>query len=97
MFVVLAFILTGCSNADVQSKPTLTPMLTPEASSTELTRIIEINPEVQDGVIHVAAKGASCDSHPEHATCHIHQQDWGIPVKITEAGEGALRLSLSGD
>ena len=35
MFVVLALILTGCSNADVQSKPTLTPKLTPGTSSSE--------------------------------------------------------------
>jgi thiol-disulfide isomerase/thioredoxin len=81
---------------DVSSTPPEL-LLSGAGSASELTRIIEINPEVQDGVIHVAAKGASCDSNSEHATCHIHQQDWGIPVKITEAGEGILRLSLSGN
>jgi hypothetical protein len=81
---------------DVSSSPPEL-LLSGAGSSPELTRMIEINPEVQDGVIHVAAKGASCESNSEHATCHIHQQDWGIPVKITEAGDRILRLSLSGN
>lgn len=62
----------------------------------ELTRIITINPEISEGVIHIAAKGASCESDTEHAACHIHQQDWGIPVNISESGAKELRLSLSG-
>lgn len=66
-------------------------------ASTDLSRTLEINPEITEGVIHVAAKGASCESDVEHAMCHIHQQDWGIPVKISDAGDPVLRLSLSGN
>lgn len=66
-------------------------------ASTDLSRKIEISSTITEGVIHVAAKGASCESNVEHATCHIHQQDWGIPVKITDSGDLVLRLSLSGN
>jgi len=65
-------------------------------NSSELTRVISLNPKITEGVIHVAAKGASCDSGVEHAACHIHQQDWGIPVKVSATGSKILRLSLSG-
>jgi cystathionine beta-synthase len=34
------------------------------------------------GVLHVQAKGASCEDG-EFAACHIHQQDWGIPIVVT--------------
>jgi hypothetical protein len=71
-------------------------LLSGTGNSPELTRTITINPEITEGVIHVAAKGASCESESEHAACHIHQQDWGIPVTISDTGDKELRLSLSG-
>lgn len=66
-------------------------------SSTELTRQLTINAEVGEGVLHVAAKGASCDESATDALCHIHQQDWGIPVRISPTGTGEIQLVLSGD
>jgi hypothetical protein len=55
---------------------------------------------VAEGVLHVAAKGASCDDtggDPQaHAACHIHQQDWGIPVVLDTDGVSRVTLILSG-
>lgn len=65
-------------------------------SSYSLNRSLSLNPEISEGVLHVAAKGASCDVDSEHATCHIHQQDWGIPVVIDSRGDKKLTLGLSG-
>jgi hypothetical protein len=66
-------------------------------NSQELTRKIVLNPAITEGVLHVAAKGASCDESEEGAQCHIHQQDWGIPVKVTSTGVGSVELVLSGN
>lgn len=65
-------------------------------SSVELKRRIVLNPAISEGVLHVAAKGASCDESDEAAQCHIHQQDWGIPIKVSEAGVGVVELVLAG-
>jgi thiol-disulfide isomerase/thioredoxin len=59
----------------------------------DLTRVLRIDPAVGDGVLHVAARAASCDVHGgEGAACHLHQQDWGIPVRVV--GDGSRRLTL---
>jgi hypothetical protein len=64
---------------------------------TELTRRLRLDPAVGDGVLHVAARAASCDAHAaEGAACHMHQQDWGVPVRVTEAGADTLELPLGG-
>ena len=42
-------------------------------------------PAVGEGVLHVAARAASCDVEGENAACHIHQQDWGVPIRILAA------------
>ena len=65
-------------------------------NSTELSRRIVLNPEITEGVLHVAAKGASCDESEEGAQCHIHQQDWGVPVKVSSSGTSTVDLVLSG-
>jgi hypothetical protein len=63
----------------------------------ELTRKITIDGTVGDGVLHVAARAASCDAHGgEGAACHMHQQDWGVPVRVSPAGVQRLVLPLSG-
>ena len=52
---------------------------------------------VGDGVLHVAARAASCDEDGgEGAACHMHQQDWGVPVRVVEGGATQLVLPLSG-
>jgi hypothetical protein len=66
-------------------------------NSAELNRKIILNPEITEGVLHVAAKGASCDESAEGAQCHIHQQDWGIPIKVSVSGSSTVALVLSGN
>lgn len=71
-------------------------LLSGAGSSVELSRKISLNPAVTEGVLHVAAKGASCDDAVEAAQCHIHQQDWGIPIRVTSTGKSVVELVLSG-
>jgi hypothetical protein len=66
-------------------------------NSTELVRRIVLNPAISEGVLHVAAKGASCDESEQGAQCHIHQQDWGIPIKVSNEGSSTVELVLSGN
>ena len=61
----------------------------------ELTRELRINPEISHGILHVAAKGASCNTDAEHSACHMHQQDWGVPVRITSLGSSDIQLILA--
>jgi thiol-disulfide isomerase/thioredoxin len=63
-----------------------------------LTRRIELDAHVGDGVLHVAAMAASCDeaSGAEFPACHVHQQDWGVPVRLAEGAPSELRLNLAG-
>lgn len=61
----------------------------------ELTHRLRLNPELAGGVLHVAAKAASCDDG-EFPACHLHQQDWGIPLRIVEGAPDRLPLILRG-
>lgn len=65
-------------------------------TDTALERDIRVNPEVGRGVIHVSARAASCDADPavEFPACHMHQQDWGVPVELREEGPSEMVLSL---
>ena len=67
-----------------------------DGRNSELTRILEIDAAVGDGVLHVAAMAASCEESSEHAACHVHQQDWGLPVQVVDGGATRLELVLSG-
>lgn len=54
------------------------------------------------GTLHVSVQAAACDADPatgdapEHAACHLYQQDWGIPVIIDEGAPALLVLDLRG-
>ena len=61
----------------------------------ELTRTLVIG-DVKDGVLHVTASAATCDDDVAHAACHLHQQDWGIPVRVVADGVDHLDLMLRG-
>lgn len=71
-------------------------------SSADLEREIVIaNPAVSgvsEGVLHVSARAASCDiaDENEFPACHMHQQDWGVPVKLVADGSSDLTLLLAG-
>ena len=68
-----------------------------EGRGTDLTRRLVLDPAVGDGVLHVAARAASCDVEAgEGAACHMHQQDWGVPVRVTAEGDVKLQLPLGG-
>ncbi|WP_371616927.1 NHL domain-containing thioredoxin family protein [Streptomyces sp. NBC_00454] len=66
-----------------------------EGAGTDLFRELALNPELTEGVLHVSAMAASCDDDPanEYPACHVHQQDWGVPLSVTADG-GATRLPL---
>jgi thiol-disulfide isomerase/thioredoxin len=66
--------------------------------STDLTRRLVIDERVGDGVLHVAVQAASCDdsAEVEFPACHMHRQDWGVPVRVTPDGSARLELVLSG-
>ena len=63
---------------------------------TALERTITLDPAYAEGVLHVSARAASCDADPavEFPACHMHQQDWGVPIRVVEGGPDHLDLSL---
>ena len=67
-----------------------------EGRGTDLFRQLVLDPSVGEGVLHVAARAASCDIEGENAACHIHQQDWGVPIRVAVEADGVLRLPLGG-
>jgi thiol-disulfide isomerase/thioredoxin len=77
-----------------------------EGADTDLSRILELNPEIEEGVLHISAMAASCDDTAsvsgsaaganEYPACHVHQQDWGVPVRLTAEGTDRLPLVLAG-
>ncbi|MGP3773045.1 NHL domain-containing thioredoxin family protein [Streptomyces sp. SDT5-1] len=69
-----------------------------DGAGTDLARELTLNPDVTEGVLHVSAMAASCDDDPanEYPACHVHQQDWGVPVRVVEGGAERLPLVLAG-
>ncbi|MFD8892369.1 NHL domain-containing thioredoxin family protein [Streptomyces sp. NPDC059566] len=69
-----------------------------EGAGSDLFRELTLNPDVTEGVLHVSAMAASCDDDPanEYPACHVHQQDWGVPVRVTADGTSRLPLVLAG-
>ncbi|MFJ6389309.1 NHL domain-containing thioredoxin family protein [Streptomyces sp. NPDC091972] len=72
-----------------------------EGAGTDLSRTLGLNPAIEQGVLHVSAMAASCDTpsgdgSAEYPACHVHQQDWGVPVRLTRTGTDRLALVLAG-
>lgn len=67
-------------------------------AGTDLGRDLVLADGVTEGVLHVSAMAASCDDDPanEYPACHVHQQDWGVPVRVTAEGAPRLPLVLAG-
>jgi hypothetical protein len=68
-----------------------------------LLRTLELASGIAEGVLHITARAAACDGPenedgeiPDHAACHLYQQDWGIPVLLTDDGDTELVLDLRG-
>ncbi|MFI1798352.1 NHL domain-containing thioredoxin family protein [Streptomyces sp. NPDC020379] len=76
------------------------PELLAEGSGagTDLGRDLVLAAGVTEGVLHVSAMAASCDDDPdnEYPACHMHQQDWGVPVSVVADGVSRLPLVLAG-
>ena len=69
-----------------------------DGKGNDLTRRLVLDRHVGDGVLHVAATAASCDDDAavEFPACHVHQQDWGVPIRLVDGGETRLTLMLRG-
>ncbi|CAM4052991.1 thioredoxin-like domain-containing protein [Streptomyces albus] len=68
-----------------------------EGAGTELRREVRLaGAEGAEGVLHVSAMAASCDEEGEYPACHVHQQDWGVPVRLSGRGADRLPLVLAG-
>lgn len=67
-------------------------------AGTDLFRDLVLAEGVTEGILHVSAMAASCDDDPanEYPACHVHQQDWGVPVVVTADGVARLPLVLAG-
>ena len=72
-------------------------------TSVGLARTLELSADVPEGVLHITARAAACDGPetedgeiPDHAACHLYQQDWGIPVVLRADGDTELVLDLRG-
>ncbi len=74
-------------------------------NGTDLTRALRLadpgETGVDAGVLHVSVRAASCDDPEapgaaEFPACHVHQQDWGVPVTLTPTGARRLPLVLAG-
>ena len=64
---------------------------------TGLTRRLVLDASAGSGVLHVAAQAASCDDSGEPgAACRMHQQDWGLPVRVTPGASARIELPLGG-
>ncbi|HEY5553749.1 MAG TPA: hypothetical protein VIK43_02345, partial [Cellulomonas sp.] len=63
-----------------------------------LTRVLRLDPDVTEGVLHVTAHAASCDADPsiEYPACHLNAQDWGVPVRVVAGAASELTLPLHG-
>lgn len=81
-------------------------LLKGEGADSDLSRELELDPAVTEGVLHVSAMAASCDDPAggtsrsktggEYPACHVHQQDWGVPVRLVEGAADRLPLVLAG-
>lgn len=67
-----------------------------------LRRTLTLASGIPAGTLHVSVQAAACDGDPEtgevpeHAACHLFQQDWGIPLLLADGAEPSLTLDLRG-
>ncbi|MER7575611.1 NHL domain-containing thioredoxin family protein [Streptomyces sp. NPDC126514] len=73
-------------------------LLRGEGADTELSRTLHLDPGIEEGVLHISATAASCDDDPAnpYPACHVHRQEWGVPVRLVEGGADRLPLVLAG-
>ena len=84
---------------DVSASPTGL-LLAGGGRSRGLRRTLTLAGGIPAGTLHVSVQAAACDGDsetgqvPEHAACHLYQQDWGIPLTLSPGGDTALKLDL---
>jgi hypothetical protein len=74
-------------------------LLSGGGTTSELIRKVTLAAGHETAILHISAKGASCDDTTDpdsHQLCHIHQQDWGIPVTFVADGPREVTLYLAG-
>ena len=59
-------------------------------------RLEPLQPHHEDGLRAAACDGTPDGDIPEHAACHLYQQDWGIPFTVDPAAPAELTLELRG-
>ncbi|MHA7270174.1 NHL domain-containing thioredoxin family protein [Arthrobacter sp. HLT1-20] len=89
-----------------QLKVSSTPpelLISGAGTSVGLARTLVLSADVPEGILHFTARAAACDGPedangeiPDHAACHLYQQDWGIPVLMSDDGASELALDLRG-
>ncbi|MHA7304505.1 NHL domain-containing thioredoxin family protein [Arthrobacter sp. TMN-49] len=89
-----------------QLKVSATPpelLISGEGTTVGLARTLVLSANVPEGILHFTARAAACDGPedangeiPDHAACHLYQQDWGIPVLMSADGTSELALDLRG-
>jgi thiol-disulfide isomerase/thioredoxin len=67
----------------------------------ELVLVASSDGGADEGVLHVSVRAASCDDPDApgaapYPACHVHQQDWGVPVRLVPTGQAELTLVLAG-
>jgi thiol-disulfide isomerase/thioredoxin len=61
----------------------------------DLRRSLVLAPGHTEGVLHVSVRAASCDDDSvANPACHVHQQDWGVPVRVAPSGAQRIELPL---
>ena len=77
------------------SPPTL--LVSGPIEGSELEVEVVLSDEVAEGVLHVNAQAASCDTDTaDNPACYLARQDWGVPVRISADGADELTLMLLG-
>jgi len=68
-----------------------------EFEGTALEADLVLSGDVAEGVLHVTAQAASCDTDAaDNPACYLARQDWGVPIRITADGAAELALMLLG-
>lgn len=65
-------------------------------TGTDLVRTLVVDASIGSGILHVSARAASCDIDADHPVCRLHQQDWGVPVRLMPGAPTELVLILAG-
>ncbi|MEU8735482.1 NHL domain-containing thioredoxin family protein [Streptomyces tendae] len=63
-----------------------------------LSRLLETDSALSEGVLRISATVVTCDDGQEtpYPACHIHQQDWDLPIRIAEGAPARLSLKMAG-